>query len=90
MRVRASGDQLLRISRQAHRGQLKDVIAAIKWIYTIHGRDDDYPNHPLLYATHQHRMSKGKVSARLNQMGRATSMINPRTTKSIQKIFFSM
>jgi len=35
-------------------------------------------------------MSRGKVSARLHQMGRAKSMSVPRTMNSSQKIFFSI
>ena len=48
-----------------------------------------YPNHPLLYATHQQSIASGKVNARLHQMGSVKSMIKPRTINSIQKIFFS-
>ena len=49
-----------------------------------------YPNHPLLYATHQQPNSSGNVSAMLHQIGRVKSMARPRTMNSIQKILRSI
>src|SRR5262249_33443898 len=49
-----------------------------------------YPNHPLLYATHQHPTSSGSVSARLHQIGSVKSMGTLRTMNSIQKILRSI